>query len=85
MAFKDDPNNVMGQGDQDAPNCKYCKGTGWMPAFGVKVKCTHHTWFASLWLRYKAGLLASDEADPPKWLFTRMGEEYPALKGSKTE
>jgi hypothetical protein len=77
MLYRDDPTNIMTEWDRNAPSCEYCKGTGWMPAFGVEVKCNHHTWFASLWLRYKSGRLAHDEELPPEWLFKRMGESYP--------
>ena len=76
MDYKDDPDNVMTEWDLKALMCEYCNGTGWMPAFGVEVKCNHHTWFASLWLRYKANRLACDEEKPPEWLFVRMQEDY---------
>ena len=77
MAYKDDPSNVLTEWDLNDFSCEHCNGTGWMCAFGVEVECNRHTWFGSLWLRYKANRLADGEDIPPEWLFVRWGEEYP--------
>jgi hypothetical protein len=78
--------NKLTKYDEDSFSCEFCKGTGWMKAFDGESKCNHHTYHASIWLRYKSGrpawvkdCLTGEYVQelPADWQFEMWGENPP--------